>query len=233
MKKFIVTMWIFLFAVALLPGAVAPQVDLVSRYVWRGFDLLPDNHMAIQPSLTVDLGKSGFSINVWSSFALANRADFKYSDEIDLTLSYDFPVPEGWELSLGICHYGYWFAQDFSFKDSTTQEIFATVSRTDLPLSPTLALYYDINLGSGLYVTLGGSHELKVSEKVSMELGGLVGFNSRQYIDKTGFSDIDLYVKAPLPLGGVTLTPSLNVMIPLLDEVNEDTEVWLGIAAAF
>jgi len=216
-----------------LPGAVAPQVDLVSRYVWRGFDLLPDNHMAIQPSLTVDLGKSGFSINVWSSFALANRADFKYSDEIDLTLSYDFPVPEGWELSLGICHYGYWFAQDFSFKDSTTQEIFATVSRTDLPLSPTLALYYDINLGSGLYVTLGGSHELKVSEKVSMELGGLVGFNSRQYIDKTGFSDIDLYVKAPLPLGGVTLTPSLNVMIPLLDEVNEDTEVWLGIAAAF
>ena len=73
MKKLIVTMWIFLFAVALLPGAVAPQVDLVSRYVWRGFDLLPDNHPAIQPSLTIDLGESGFSLNVWSSFALAQR----------------------------------------------------------------------------------------------------------------------------------------------------------------
>ena len=216
-----------------LPGAVSPQVDMVSRYIWRGFDLLPDNHPAIQPSLTIDLGQSGFSLNVWSSFALANRTDFKYSDEIDLTLSYDFKMPEGWELSAGFTHYGYWFAQDFSFKDGTTQEIFATVTRTDLPLSPTLSLYYDFNLGSGLYVTLGGSHELKVSEKVSMELGGLVGFNSRQYIDKTGFSDIDLYIKAPLALGRVTLTPSLNVMLPLMDEVNEYTEIWFGFSAAF
>jgi len=233
MKKFIVTMWICLFAIALLPGAVAPQVDLVSRYVWRGFDLLPDNHMAIQPSLTIDLGASGFSLNVWSSFALANRADFKYSDEIDLTLSYEFAMPEGWELSAGFTHYAFWFAEDFSFKDSTSQEVYVTAARTDLPLSPTLSLYYDFNLGSGLYVTLGGSHELKVSEKIGMEMGGLIGFNSRQYIDKTGFSDIDLYVKAPLTLGKLTLTPSLNVMIPLLDEVNEETEIWFGFSAAF
>ncbi len=215
-----------------LPGAVAGQVDLVSRYVWRGFDLLPDNHMAIQPSVSIELGKSGFTLNVWSSFALANRADFKYSDEIDLTLSYEFTMPEGWELSAGFTHYGYWFAEDFSFKDATSQEVYATVARTDLPLSPTLSVYYDFNLGSGLYVTLGGSHELKVSEKVSVELGGLIGFNSRQYIDKTGFSDIDLYVKAPLALGRLTLTPSLNVMIPLLDEVNEDVEIWFGFSAA-
>jgi len=232
MKKFIVTMWICLFAIALLPGAVAPQVDLVSRYVWRGFDLLPDNHMAIQPSLTIDLGASGFSLNVWSSFALANRADFKYSDEIDLTLSYEFAMPEGWELSAGFTHYAFWFAEDFSFKDSTSQEVYVTAARTDLPLSPTLSLYYDVNLGSGLYVTLGGSHELKVSETIGMEMGGLIGFNSRQYIDKTGFSDIDLYVKAPLTLGKLTLTPSVNVMIPLMDEVNEDVEFWFGFSAA-
>ena len=141
-------------------------------------------------------------------------------------------MPEGWELSAGFIHYGYWFAEDFSFKDSTSQEVYATVTRTDLPLSPTLALYYDFNLGSGLYVTLGGSHELKLSEKIGMEMGGLIGFNSRQYIDKTGFSDIDLYVKAPLTLGKLTLTPSLNVMIPLLDEVNEDVEFWFGFSAA-
>lgn len=233
MKKLLVSMCISLFAAALLPGAVAPQVDLVSRYVWRGFDLLPDNHMAIQPSLTIDLGRSGFSLNVWSSFALANRADFKYSDEIDLTLSYEFAMPEGWELSAGFTHYGYWFAEDFNFKDGTSQEVYLIAARTDLPLSPTLSLYYDFNLGSGLYVTLGGSHELKISEKIGMEMGGLIGFNSRQYIDKTGFSDIDLYVKTPLTLGRLTLTPSLNVMIPLMDEVNEDTEVWLGLSAAF
>ena len=51
-------------------------------------------------------------------------------------------------------------------------------------------------------------------------------------IDKTGFSDIDLYIKVPLTMGKLTLTPSLNVMIPLLDQVNEDTEIWFGFSAA-
>ena len=233
MKKFIFLLLACLVVAApTLPGAVSAQADLVSRYIWRGFDLLPDNHAAIQPSITVDFGESGFSLNIWSSFALAQRALYKYSDEIDVTLSYVFKVPEGWELTAGFTNYGYWFADDFKFKDSTSQEIYATVARTDLPLSPTLSVSYDFNLGSGLYVTLGGSHELKVNEKVSLEMGGLIGFNGRQYIDKTGFSDIDLYVRVPLTMGKLTLTPSLNVMIPLLDEVNEDTEIWFGFSAA-
>jgi len=233
MKRIISLLLVFLaIAFLTLPGAVAAQADLVSRYVWRGFDLLPDNHAAIQPSFTIDLGKGGFALNIWSSFALAQRGVFKYADEIDATLSYDFKMPEGWELSAGFTHYGYWFAEDFSFKDATSQEVYATVARTDLPLSPTLSVYYDLNLGSGLYVTLGGSHELALSEKVSVELGGLVGFNSRQYIDRTGFSDIDLYANVPLQVGRLTLTPSFNVMIPLLDEVNEDVEIWFGFSAA-
>ena len=141
-------------------------------------------------------------------------------------------MPESWELTAGLIHYGYWFADDFTFKASTSLELYATIARTDLPLSPTLSVYYDVNLGSGLYVSLGGSHELKVNEKMSLEAGGFIGFNSRQYIDKTGFSDIDFYVKLPLTLGKLTLTPSLNVMIPLLDEVNEDVEIWFGFSAA-
>ena len=233
MKRFVLLLLAFLVGAALtLPGAVYGQVDLVSRYIWRGFDLLPDNHAAIQPSLTIDLGESGFSLNVWSSFALAHRDVFRHSDEIDVTLSYVFQIAESWEVTAGFTNYGYWFADDFKFKDNTSQEVYVTVARTDLPLSPQLSVYYDFNLGSGLYVTLGGSHELKVNEKVSVEMGGLIGFNSRQYIDKTGFSDIDLYAKVPLTVGKLTLTPSLNVMIPLLEEVNEDTEIWFGFSAA-
>ena len=231
MKRFALLLLACLVCTA-LPGAVSGQVDLVSRYIWRGFDLLPDNHAAIQPSLTVALGKSGFALNVWSSFALAQRYEFKYSDEIDVTISYAFKMPEGWEFAAGFTNYGYWFADDFKFKNHTSQEVYAIVTKTNLPLSPQLSVYYDFNLGSGLYVTLGGGHELKVNEKVSVKVGGLIGFNSRQYIDKTGFSDIDLYAKVPLTVGKLTLTPSLNVMIPLLDAVNEDTEIWFGFSAA-
>jgi hypothetical protein len=216
-----------------LPGAVSGQVDLVSRYIWRGFDLLPGNHAAIQPSLDIDLGKSGFSLNLWSSFALAHRSVFKYNDEINVTLSYAFKMPEGWELTAGFINYGYWFADDFKFKDNTSQEVYAMITLPDLSLSPQLSICYDFNLGSGLYVALGANHELKVNEKMSVEVGGLIGFNSRQYIDKTGFSDIDLYAKLPLTMGKLLLTPAFNIMIPLLDEVNEYTEIWFGFSAAF
>ena len=233
MKRFVLSLLALLSSAALtMPGAVGGQVDLVSRYIWRGFDLLPGNHAAIQPSLAVDLGKSGFALGIWSSFALAQRDVFKRVDEIDVTLSYEFKLSPGWELTAGFTNYGYWFADNFKFRDNTSQEVYATVAGTDLPLSPTLSVYYDFNLGSGLYITVSGSHELKISEKVGMEVGGLIGFNSRQYIDQTGFSDIDLYVRVPLALGRLTLTPSLNVMIPLLTEVNEDTEIWFGFSAA-
>jgi hypothetical protein len=233
MKRFVLLLLACLVSAALpLPGAVSAQVDLVSRYIWRGFDLLPNNHAAVQPSVTFELGKSGFALGIWSSFALAQRGVFKYSDEIDVTLSYNFKVPESWELAAGFTNYGYWFADDFKFKKNTSQEVYAIVTKTDLPLSPTLSVYYDFNLGSGLYVTLSGSHKLKINEKGSLQVGGLIGFNNRQYIEKTGFSDIDLYAKMPLTIGKLTLTPSLNVMIPLLDEVNEETEIWFGFSAA-
>jgi hypothetical protein len=233
MKK--IALLLGLVAVTLLPlsGSVSGGIDLVSRYVWRGFDLLPDNQPAIQPSLTIDLGKSGFSLNIWSSFALTKWNTYKGANEIDLTLAYAFKTSEKWEVTAGFTHYGYWFAEDFTFKDSTSQEVFATVTRTDMPLSPTLSVYYDVNLGSGLYATLGGSHELKLGEKTSVELGGLIGFNSRQYIERSGFSDITLYAKAPLALGRATLVPSLNVMVPLLDEVNDSAEFWVGVSVAF
>lgn len=231
MKRFILLLIACLAVAALrLPGAVSGQVDLVSRYIWRGFDLLPENHAAIQPALTIDLGKSGVSLNFWSSFAFAHRDLFKGNDEIDLTLAYAFKMPEGWAFTTGLTNYCFWFAKDFTFKNNTSQEIFASLARTDLPLSPQLSVYYDLNLGSGLYLSLGGSQELKLNEKVIIEIGGLIGFNSRQYIARTGFSNIDLYAKLPLTLGKLTLTPALSVMIPLLEEVNEYTEIWFGFS---
>ncbi len=233
MKRYAVLLLAGLAFVALpLRGSISGQVDLVSRYIWRGFDLLPDNHAAIQPSVDFEFGKSGFSLNVWSSFSLAQRDAYKYLDEIDLTLTYSFRMPEGWDLVAGFTHYGYWFAQDFTFKDSTTQELFATVTRTDLPLSPSLSVYYDLNLGSGVYVALGGSHEVKLGDQVALELSGLIGYNGRQFIQTSGLSNVDFRAAVPFTVGSVTLTPSANVTIPLMDEVNDATEIWFGLSVA-
>jgi hypothetical protein len=217
-------------AAAALPGSVSGQVDLVSRTIWRGFDLLHDNHAAIQPGFTVDFGDSGFALNVWSSFALSDRGVLKEADEIDLTFSYAWAMAPGWEVTAGLIGYGYGFARGFSISNDTSLEAFATVAGTGLPLTPTLSAYYDFNLGSGFYISLGGSHEIEVNEEVRLELGGLIGFNGGQYIERSAFSNIDIYARMALTIGKLTLTPSLNVMVPLLDEVNEEIEIWFGLS---
>lgn len=219
-------------AAAALPATVAGQLDLVSRSVWRGFDLLPDDHAAIQPGVTFEFGDGGFSLDVWGSFALADRAVFKYSDEIDVTLSYAFEPGPGWEVSGGVICYGYWFAADFNFRDNTSLEVFAAIAGTDLPLAPTLTVYYDFKLGRGFYVSLGGSQDFKLNETTSLQAGGLIGFNGGLYIERSAFSNMDVYARMALTSGKVTLTPSLNVMFPLLDEVNEELEIWFGLSVA-
>lgn len=233
MKKIALLLVLAAITLLPLPGSVSGGVDVVSRYVWRGFDLLYDNRPAVQPYLNVDLGNSGFSLGIWSSFALARWSEYRAANEIDLTLSYDFAMSEGWELSAGVTLYGYWFSEDFRYRDATSPELFASLTRTDLPFSPCLSVYYDLNLGSGLYASLGGSREWKLAQKARLEAGGSVGFNSRQYIGRTGFSDITMYAKAPISLGRVTLAPSLNVMVPLMDEVNDSAEFWVGVSVAF
>jgi len=231
MKK-IVALLLLCLAAEVLPAVISGQIELVSRFVWRGFDLLPDNIAAVQPGLSIDFGDSGFVLDVWGSFALADRGVRMDTDEIDLTVAYAWTIAPGWEATAGLIGYGYGFARDFSIRDDASLEVFAAVAGTGLPLSPTLSVYYDFNLGNGFYVSLGGSHEFELNETVKVELGGLIGFNGGQYIERSAFSNVDIYMRMGLAVGKLTLTPSLNVMVPLLDEVNEDTEIWFGLAVA-
>ncbi len=70
-------------------GSVGVNADLVSRYIWRGFDF--GNSVSIQPTLSYSLG--GFNIGLWGSYALAYESS-NY-DEIDIFASYTIPTKAG------------------------------------------------------------------------------------------------------------------------------------------
>jgi hypothetical protein len=70
-------------------GSVGVNADLVSRYVWRGFDF--GNSVSIQPTLSYSLG--GFNVGLWGSYALAyESANY---DEIDIFASYAISTKAG------------------------------------------------------------------------------------------------------------------------------------------
>lgn len=70
-------------------GSIGVNADLVSRYVWRGFDF--GNSVSVQPTLSYTLG--GFNIGVWGSYGLSmESSDY---DEIDLFASYSINSTAG------------------------------------------------------------------------------------------------------------------------------------------
>jgi hypothetical protein len=212
------------------------QVDVTSRFIWRGFDLLPDNNSALQPSLTYDFGDSGFSLNVFASFALTDRNFYKYADEIDLTLTYALKTSETLSLVLGFINYGYFFAKSFKFEDNTTQEFFVELGLPKVPLSPTLTAFYDINLGDGLYVKLTGGHSLPIGGGLSLDLAATLGYNAGMFLPEwadTGFSDLTIGASLPIKLGSLTLSPFVNYTFVFLEAVNEDNELWFGASLIF
>jgi len=208
------------------------QVDVMSRYIWRGFDLFPNNNPAFQPSITYSFGESGFSLNIWGSFSLGERDIYKYLDEIDLTLDYSFSPSESVDMSVGFINYGYYFIRDFTFKDDTSQEVYVSAGLPNVFFSPTVTAFYDFDfkLGEGLYVLLEGNHTLELSERFGLDFYAGLGYSGKHDIDESGFSDLTLGLSLPIKLGDWRIVPRLNYTFVFLEAVNEENELWFGIS---
>jgi hypothetical protein len=222
---------------AILAGPAAAQIsfqiDTMSRYIWRGFDLFAPHNAAFQPSVTYGFGDSGFSANIWTSFALGDRRIYRFDDEIDLTLTYAFKTPESYSLSVGLIHYGWYFDRVFSFKNSTTQELFISAGLPKTFLQPTVSVYYDVNMGSGLYASLKIGQTFSLSEKLPLNINASLGFNSRQWISTSGFSDLTIGAALPVRLGALTIAPLVNYTFVFLREVNPENEFWFGLSLIY
>ena len=215
---------VLLFSTSLIGSNLSYQLDLNSSYIWRGWDLNASKKPVIQPSVTYGFGDTGFALNLWCSFSFEDSA----VNEIDFTLSYDFKTSEDLSLSAGFIHYGWYFADNFKFKDHTTQEIYLTAGFPKVVLSPSISVYYDINNGDGLYLVGGVGYGVKLSDKLTADLSASIGYNGGQWTDESGFSDLNFGVSVPVPLDKLSLSVSANYTIVLLDALGDTNYFWVG-----
>lgn len=96
-------------------GSVGVNADLVSRYIWRGFDF--GNSVSVQPTLSYSLG--GFNMGLWGSYALAyESANY---DEIDIFASYAISTKVGtFKPILTDYTFPYLNTRFFDFSDDST-----------------------------------------------------------------------------------------------------------------
>jgi uncharacterized protein (TIGR02001 family) len=213
---------------------IGADLDLYSSYVWRGLSLT--NKPVAQPNLYLSFpaGNASVTVGGWANIDLGkydNPEDdisesgglsaFNFA-EFDPYAEVSFPVGKA-TLTGGVI--GYIYPNDAGLNsDFNTWEIYGKVG-FDVPLAPELSIYYDIDKVNGAYIEGAVSHAVPLSEKLSLQLGGLAGFSAGQAVpddaaseDLANFFDdglthVDFSAGLPLTAGVFSITPNLHLHI--------------------
>ena len=164
-----------------------------TNYIWR--DIIA-RYPAIQPSATYTFGKSGLSLNFWSSYGTRSKSN---DLEISTTISYSYTISEKSSLVVGYIYYlgpilgnarvGY--ITDTNFSESMLGlrfKLFSLNTRVTSFLNNKGALYSNINLGRGINIWKDQQFMLSAS------LGYRTGSN---FLSK-GFRDLTFRLATPI-----------------------------------
>lgn len=256
MKKLLVSLVVLAAAVSGVNAAeeaatedlgVTVDISYVSKYIWRGFDLLDDKG-AWQPSIDLDLG-NGFSANVWMSYAGASGG--VDATEYNYTLAYNGSVLEdsAWKTNyeLGWRYYDF---IDTSSQDADTQEVYLAGSMpalTGCGVVPHFAVFqmWPAQGGganrdfSGTIYLMGFGYDLTLDDAPELPLSFTWDI---VYNDGTGGSSVDhdwshmvwgLSTSMTCPATGGTLKPGIYFQNSFDSSVNDEDELWAGISYSF
>ncbi len=228
--------------------AVEVDASYVSKYIWRGYDVLDDD-AAFQPSINLDLFETGFSLNVWGSFAL--EAGHENLDELDYTLAFahTFFEEENYAIDFSMAYIYYDFPNTDS-ESSDMQEIGAGLSLPSLiPLGPShLVPGYDAAYNwpphgegpnEGWFHIFSLSYDLPITPLLknqgeqAMSLWADLTYNDGAYDSEPSWSHSTVGVCTSFEWQSFTLTPAVNYQWSFEDTVNEEDEFWASLSLTY
>ena len=241
------------------------DVGLFSSYVWRGLTMT--NKPVAQPVayVSVPVGNASVTLGAWSNIDLGKYDDLQDDisesggssslnfAELEPYAEVSFPLGKT-TLTGGVM--GYVFPNSATApnpfrlmtSDANTVEVYGKVG-VDAPLSPEVSVYYDVDKIKGAYIEGRVSYSVPASERISVELGGVAGFNagrgvpdgpsdeSANYSDD-GFTHLDLSAGVPLTAGAVSITPAIHFIVngdeatkvTSATELDKDIKLWGGVS---
>ncbi len=193
-----------------------------SAYVWRGWVL--HDGACFQPDLWVAVGD--VTVTSWMNMRHSGGGDVNL-DEHDLTVDYSRAVKRV-TLSAGWTNYRY------RGLNSGHSNEFYVGARADVPLQPGVQIYQDVEQGTGTYVSLSAGHEVPLGKRLSAAGQVALGYNSHQYIEGSGFSDVAVTAKLsiPIPSARAALEPMLIYSHSLMPD-QFPSKLFGGLAVAF
>ena len=207
----------------------AVTADYFSKYIWRGQNL--NDRSVFQPSLAVST--HGFTGTIWGNLDLTSKNDNPVEfTEFDYSLDYSAHIPDVNTVGFSIGALYYDFPNTHS---PPTMEVYAGLN-FDLPLTPYIRLYRDVEDINGNYVQFGIGHIIKKIAEVSktcycgLQLGSSIGYGSSRYNDgyfdsnHSNMNDWMLFVAFPVCVDLWTIKPSVNYSSMLSDSIRRATD---------
>jgi uncharacterized protein (TIGR02001 family) len=220
--------------------SVSADVGLYSAYVWRGQVL--NDRMVAQPSVTA--AKGPFSLNIWGNANVVTE-DQSDTTEVDYTAAYTLPLnTEVVSVDVGAIFYTF---PGHGNDASQTEEIFVKSTFNNIILTPVASIYYDVDEVDGFYGNLALSHNVEISDAMTAEVGGSVGYGTRNYNnayfgDSNGsgaVNDYNIYVSAEyaltekLSMGALLQYTVLDGSVKNSGNYLADELVWGGINLSY
>ena len=267
MKRVIVLGGIVAALVSAAPAAAQTELSVTagafSSYVWRGLTLTSKPVLQPDISLAFPIGAASLTVGGWGNVELG-----KYDKAKDITegggTSFNFsefdPYAElGFSaakasFTLGGIAYVYPNKKGVAplTSDNNTVEVYGTVG-LDVPLSPSLAAYYDVDKVKGLYLEGSVSHGIPLGA-TTLNLGALAGWTGGQGCDPkggvctasgynfydTGLTHVDLSASVDLTAGALTISPVFHFQLShdkwtkfknAADK--SDTKIWGGVSLSW
>ena len=205
--------------------SIGASADIFSKYVWRGQNLV--NDWVLQPGASV--GYKNLTASVWGNLDLTDENGYKGQfSEIDLTLDYSGQVPgiDFLSYSLGFINYDF----PVSGAGDDTWEIYWGFG-LDVPASPSVTIYHDVDEVAGTYVSFGIGHSIENIVNLGPDVGlgvdlsagigwGSAGYNKSYWgPDKSSLNDLVLSAAFPFEVAGFTVTPSVNYVTLMSNDI--------------
>jgi hypothetical protein len=147
--------------------SLAASLGYESQYVNYGTQYAEAIYV---PTLHADYG--GIYANLWMAVPAINAE--LYDTEADFSAGWKHELSEAFSLDLGVTRYAYNnIGDDFLNKDNSL-EFYVGVG-ANLPLSPTLYAYRDIDCNSSTYV-IDISHSFELARQFNLNLGAEAGY---------------------------------------------------------
>lgn len=234
------------------------EVSILSKYIWRGFDIYQDDVGAFQPSIDLDFYGTGFGAKVLSS--RANDSGFENSEEMDFSLYFANEVYEGesytTDYKVGWVYYSY---PDEPREAKDMQEFFAQfawpqICPAGLVPSYTIIRMWPSKSDSSVSDNGGWAHIFGLGydwdlAKLDPEAAGMVLHLSTELVYNDGFAPGTVSTGSSVDhdwshmlfgvsmdfdiIDNLTYTPAVYYQASMDDSVNNEDETWVAISMKY